>query len=281
MEDLTREVSANMHFNPIKDLKKATILISNDDGIDARGIKLLEEILKDICDDVWVVAPNHEKSGASHAITSDTLRSMEGHSSAQSFPNVIHQRSDKHYAVEGTPSDCIRIALGVIMNEHKPNLIISGINNGRNIADDITYSGTVGVAVEGLLHGVMSIAVSQLTDGAQIVNWDLPKIYLPEILQKICTRSYNADCLINVNFPNVPTNEVNKIQVCRHGTRRFIEGSPEIRRMCLQNLSGNYENNSVFPDDNIEIHNHNITVSALKIDLTDYEENQKLAELFK
>lgn len=270
-----------MYFNPITDLKNATILISNDDGINARGIKLLEKILSGICPDIWVVAPNKEKSGASHAITSDTLRSMAGHSSAESFPNVICKLDDKHFAIEGTPSDCIRIALSMIMKDHKPNLIVSGINNGRNIADDITYSGTIGVAVEGLLHGIRSIAVSQQADRAEVVNWEPAEIYLPDIIKKVCSQAYQADCLINVNFPNVETDKIGGIKICRHGTRRFQPASAENKRMCLSNLSGEYKNDSPYPDDNIEIDKGNITLSALSINLTDYCENQKLAALFE
>lgn len=269
-----------MHFKPITNWKSATILISNDDGIEARGIKLLEKILLRLGADVWIVAPNKEKSGASHAITSDTLRSMAGHSSAESFPNIIHKLDDRHFAVEGTPSDCVRIALSMILKDKKPNLIVSGINNGRNIADDITYSGTIGVAIEGLLHGVMSIAVSQLTDGAEIVNWDLADIYLEEIIRKVCAQSFNADCLINVNFPNIPTEEIGKIVVCRHGTRRFNEGSVEKKRMCMENLAGEFNPESTFPDDDKEIHSRNITISALSINLTDEKENHKLVRIF-
>lgn len=269
-----------MYFKPITDFSSKTILISNDDGIEAKGIKLLEKVLTRLGADVWVVAPNKEKSGASHAITSDTLRSMAGHSSAESFSNIIHKIDDRHFAVEGTPSDCVRIAMSMIMKDNKPNLIVSGINNGRNIADDITYSGTIGVAIEGLLHGVMSIAVSQLTDGAKIVNWDLADIYLEDIIRKVCAQSFNADCLININFPNVPTEEIGKIVVCRHGSRRFTEGSVEKKRMCMKNLEGKYLSESAFPDDDKEIHSKNITISALSINLTDEKENRKLAKIF-
>ncbi len=269
-----------MHFKPITDFSSTTILISNDDGIEARGIKLLEKILLRLGADVWVVAPNQEKSGASHAITSDTLRSMAGHSSAENFPNVILKIDERHFAVEGTPSDCVRIALSLIMKDKKPNLIVSGINNGRNIADDITYSGTIGVAIEGVLHGVRSIAVSQLTDGAEIVNWNLADIYLENIIRKVCAQSFNADCLININFPNVPSEGVKKIVVCRHGTRRFNEGSVEKKRMCMENLEGKYLSESLFSDDDREIHSQNITISALSINLTDEKENCKLSDIF-
>lgn len=256
-----------MHFKPLDDLSRCRILLSNDDGIDALGIKLLEQELLKLSNDVWVVAPKNEKSGASHAITSDKLRSMQGHSSVDAFPNDIVKVSERHYAVDGTPSDCVRIALNMILADKKPDLIISGINNGRNIADDITYSGTVGVAVEGILHGIPSIAVSQLVDGAEVVNWQMAEKYLPGLLQKICRGTFGADTLININFPNVPFEELKGITVCRHGSRRFTPGTVENGRLKADSLEG-VPVAGRYPDDCTAIKDC-ITVSALRIDLTD------------
>jgi len=258
-----------MYFKPLNDLRGKRILISNDDGIGAYGIKLLEKVLLTLTDDVWVVAPKAERSGASHAITSDKLRSMQGHSSVDAFPNDIVKVSEKHYAVDGTPTDCVRIALNMIMREHYPDLIISGINNGRNIADDITYSGTIGVAAEGILHGIPSIAVSQLVDGATDVNWEMAEKFLPDLLQKIAKGRFNADTLVNINFPNVSFEKLKGIEVCRHGTRRFILETIENRRLHKTALVNETRDTlSCFPDDNIKISDC-ITVSALSINLTD------------
>ena len=127
-----------MHFKPLDDLSRCRILLSNDDGIDARGIKLLEQELLKLSNDVWVVAPKNEKSGASHAITSDKLRSMQGHSSVDAFPNDIVKVSERHYAVDGTPSDCVRIALNMILADKKPDLIIS---SGAAVAVPFFYLG--------------------------------------------------------------------------------------------------------------------------------------------
>lgn len=256
-----------MHFKPLDDLSRCRILLSNDDGIDARGIKLLEQELLKLSNDVWVIAPKNEKSGASHAITSDKLRSMQGHSSVDAFPNDVVKVSERHYAVDGTPSDCVRIALNMILADKKPDLIISGINNGRNIADDITYSGTIGVAVEGILHGIPSIAVSQLVDGAEVVNWQMAEKYLPGLLQKICRGTFGADTLININFPNVPFEQLKGITVCRHGSRRFTPGTIENGRLKADSLEG-VPAAGRYPDDCTAIKD-SITVSALKIDLTD------------
>ncbi len=264
-----------MHFKPLTNLNACRVLISNDDGINAFGIKLLEKIISNLTTDIWVVAPKSEKSGASHAITSDKLRSMQGHSSVDAFPNDIIQISDKHYAVDGTPTDCVRIALNMIMKDNLPDIVISGINNGRNIADDITYSGTIGVAVEGILHGIPSIAVSQLVDGATDVNWEIAEKYLPDLLQKICRGTYSADTLININFPNVPFSELKGIKVCRHGTRRFTEGTIEHSRINKNTITKLKDTANTFPPDNEEI-KQSITVSALTINLSD---NAGLKEL--
>lgn len=258
-----------MNFKPLLDLSKKRILITNDDGIEACGIKLLEKILLTITPDVWVVAPKTEKSGASHAITSNKQKSMAGHTTSKAFSCRAEKIDARHYAVDGTPSDCIREALNVIMPKNYPDLIVSGINNGRNIADDITYSGTVGAAVEGLLYGIPSIAVSQLIDGAKVVHWELAEKYLAELIKKICRGTFSADTLININFPNVALKELKGIKICRHGSRRFIEGTPENKRLKPDSyITKKTKKNASYPPDNIEI-SHNITISALTINLSD------------
>ncbi len=258
-----------MHFKPQTNLKNSRILLTNDDGIDAPGIKKLEQILSKLTSDIWVVAPLHEKSGAGHSLTSDKLRSMLGHSSVEDFPNDIHKVSERHYAVDGTPTDCMRVALNMIMPDNYPDLIISGINNGRNIADDITYSGTVGAAIEGIMYGIPSIAMSQLVNGAIDINWQIAENYLLDIVQKVRKGLFSADTLININFPNVPLERLDGIAVCRQGTRRFIAGTVENKHLCATSL---YKEQGVgseaYPDDNEQIHNK-ITVTALSINLTD------------
>lgn len=271
-----------MHFKPQKDLKNCKILITNDDGIDSEGIKKLEELLTEITSDIWVAAPMHEKSGAGHSITSDKLRSMQGHSSVDDFPNDIYQLSNRHYAINGTPTDCIRIALNMIMPKQYPDLIISGINNGRNIADDITYSGTVGAAIEGVMYGIPSLAVSQLVNGSIDINWEIAEKYLAQIIQKTRTGIFSADTLINVNFPNIPLERLSGIAVCRQGTRRFISGTIENKHLCTNSLY--QENNSLkikpYPNDNEEIVNK-ITISALSINLTDNAGLDELSKCFE
>src|SRR5580700_1629838 len=120
------------------DLGQARILISNDDGIEAPGLVLLEKIARDLGADVWVVAPEQEQSGASHSLT--TRR-----------PLRLREAGARHFAVDGTPTDCVMLAVKHLLRDHLPDLVLSGINEGSNLGDDLTYSGTVAAAMEATL----------------------------------------------------------------------------------------------------------------------------------
>ena len=125
------------------------ILLTNDDGYHAPGLKVLEAIAATLSDDIWVVAPADEQSGAGHSLT-------------LSRPIRVRKHGEKRYAVAGTPTDAVMMALAKIMKDSPPDLILSGVNRGANLAEDVTYSGTVSAAMEGALAGVRSIALSQL-----------------------------------------------------------------------------------------------------------------------
>ena len=129
-------------------IKKARILVANDDGIDAPGLQLLEKIARSMSDEVWVVAPSAEQSATGHSLT---LRR----------PLRIKNRGRRRFAVNGTPTDCVLLAVNQIMKQYKPDLMLSGINNGRNVGEDMTYSGTIAAAMEATLLGVPAIALSQ------------------------------------------------------------------------------------------------------------------------
>jgi 5'-nucleotidase len=124
------------------------ILCTNDDGIHAPGLKALEEIARQLTDDVWIVAPETDQSGVSHSLSlNDPLR--------------LRQIGDRYFAVKGTPTDCVIMAVRHIMHESRPDLVLSGVNRGQNVAEDVSYSGTVAGAIEGTILGVPSIALSQ------------------------------------------------------------------------------------------------------------------------
>ena len=185
------------------------ILLSNDDGIHAPGLKVLEKIAKSLSSDVWVVAPESEQSGAGHSLTlSDPLR--------------LRKISSKKYAVAGTPTDCVLMAIKHIMiNDNKPDLVLAGVNRGQNVADDVTYSGTIAAAMEGTVLGVPSIALSQAYgfDGKQNVHWSTAEAHAPAIIEKLVGIGWQSDVLMNVNFPDVPPHLVGGIDVTRQGKR--------------------------------------------------------------
>ena len=123
------------------------ILLTNDDGIEAPGLDVLEKIASDLTDDVWVVAPETDNSGASHSLTlAEPLR--------------MRELGKRHYAIKGTPTDCVIMGVRFLLQDQPPDLVLSGVNRGQNLADDVTYSGTVAGAIQGTLLGVPSIAMS-------------------------------------------------------------------------------------------------------------------------
>ncbi len=124
------------------------ILLTNDDGVNATGLKLLERIARKFSDDIWIVAPTEEQSGAGHSLT-------------LTIPVRFRKLGERRFCVTGTPTDSVMMAISHIMKDHQPDLILSGVNRGANLGEDVTYSGTVSAAMEGALAGIPSIALSQ------------------------------------------------------------------------------------------------------------------------
>ena len=189
----------------MKKLSGHRVLISNDDGIHAPGIQLLEKIVRQDCDDVWVVAPDEERSGASHSV------SMHN-------PIRVRKLDDRHFSVKGSPTDCVLMALHELMDEH-PTLVLSGINRGPNLADDTYYSGTVAVAIEATLMGIPAIAMSQAFIKGSEVHWEMAEHYAPCIIEHILEQGIPRGTLLNVNFPPVPVAESSGVRVVRQGRR--------------------------------------------------------------
>lgn len=195
-------------FAAIADWAGARILISNDDGINAPGIKVLERVARTLCDDVWVVAPETEQSAAGHSLT---IRR----------PLRIRQVAERHFAVDGTPTDAVLLGINKVMADSKPTLMLSGINRGANMGDDITYSGTVAAAMEATLLGVPSIALSQYLQPGQPVHWSTAEHWGPEVIRRVCQAGWPRTVLINVNFPDRPHAEVSGIELVRQGKRKI------------------------------------------------------------
>lgn len=186
-------------------LKKARILVSNDDGIHAPGLKVLEKIAKSLSPDVWVVAPESEHSGASHSLT---LRR----------PLQISKVAKQKFAISGTPSDCTLIAVNHLMKDRRPDIVLSGINRGGNLGEDVLYSGTVAAAMEGAMLGIPAIAFSQVRVKDKL-HWETAAAFAPEVIRKLTSVAWPKGVLMSVNFPPVPPKEVTGIEVGRQGRR--------------------------------------------------------------
>jgi len=187
------------------DLKHARILVTNDDGINAPGLKIIERIARKLSRDVWVVAPEVEQSGAGHSLT--IRRPLE-----------VRRIREKRFAVDGTPTDCVLIAVNHLMGERRPDLVLSGINRGSNMGEDVTYSGTVAAAMEATLLGIRAIAMSQLRNGQQI-TWRLGLKHGADVVRRPVSVPWAEGVLMNVNFPHIAKGDITGMQVVRQGRR--------------------------------------------------------------
>jgi 5'-nucleotidase len=185
------------------------ILCTNDDGIHAPGLQTLEAIARALSDDVWVVAPETDQSGVAHSLSlNDPLR--------------LREISERRFAVKGTPTDCVIMGVRHLLRDHKPDLVLSGVNRGQNVAEDVSYSGTVAGAIEGTILGVPSIALSQAFGGAagrRDMRWSCAEHHGPIIVRKILETGIDRGILINVNFPACDPEEVVGAAVVNQGQR--------------------------------------------------------------
>jgi len=183
------------------------ILLTNDDGIYAPGLKVLEAIAHELSDDVWVVAPETEQSATSHSLTlHDPLR--------------MRELSERRYAVKGTPTDCVMMAIKHLLKDDLPDLVLSGVNRGQNMAEDVTYSGTIAAAMEGILLGVPSIALSQVFGlNSKSPPWPVAEAHGAKIIARLVETGWPANVLLNVNFPDVEPDSVSGVKVSVQGRR--------------------------------------------------------------
>ena len=190
------------------------ILLTNDDGINAPGLAILETIARTLSDDIWVCAPAEEQSGAGHSLT-------------LSRPIRVRAHGPQRWSVSGTPTDAVMMAIGKLMPA-RPDLILSGVNRGANLGDDITYSGTVSAAIEGALAGIRSIALSQVyaREGmGDTVPFAAAEAWGPRVLAPLLAMEQPPRTVININFPALPADQVAGIRVCRQGFHDYARGS--------------------------------------------------------
>jgi 5'-nucleotidase len=186
------------------------ILCTNDDGIHAPGLKVLEQIARALSDDVWLVAPELDQSGVSHSLSlNDPLR--------------LREVGPRQFAVRGTPTDCVIMGSKHILGEKGPDLVLSGVNKGRNVAEDVVYSGTIAGALEGTILGLPSFALSQEFSLATRNSppWESALKFAPQIIRKVLDAGVPKNTVINVNFPACAPADVQGIRVTRQGKRNL------------------------------------------------------------
>ena len=260
-------------YPPLKNLKKCRILVSNDDGIGAPGLEVLERIARTLSDDVWVVAPEHEQSGAGHSLT---LHS----------PLRIREVSAKRFAVSGTPTDAVLLGVKTILPKNKKiDLVLSGVNRGANLAEDVTYSGTIAAAMEGTLLNIRSIALSQAIVNGEAVKWQVAEKFAPGIIQKLVTVDWPAGRLMNVNFPNLAASKVKGVRIAPQGRRKIgekIEKRLDPRGRPYYWIGGEWgEKRGEMPGTDVALLVEGyITATALCMDLTDYKALEVIREQF-
>ena len=184
------------------------ILVTNDDGIHSPGLEVLERVAAALSDEVWVVAPEFDQSGVSHSLSlSDPLR--------------LRQVSERRFAVKGTPTDCVIMGTRHVLKDVRPDLVLSGINRGQNVAEDVTYSGTVAGAMEGTILGIPSVALSQGygRSGRAAIKWQCGEHHGPDVIRKVVEQGIPDGILLNVNFPDCEPGEVQGIAITAQGKR--------------------------------------------------------------
>ncbi len=184
------------------------ILCTNDDGIHAPGLKVMEEIARALSDDVWVVAPELDQSGVSHSLSlNDPLR--------------LREIGPRHFAVRGTPTDCVIMGARHILGGTGPDLVLSGVNKGRNVAEDVVYSGTIAGALEGTILGYPSFALSQefSMETRHAPLWDTARRFGPDIVRKVIAAGVPKNTVININFPACTPDQVAGVMPTRQGKR--------------------------------------------------------------
>jgi len=190
------------------------ILLTNDDGIHAPGLDVLEAIACTLSDDIWIVAPAEEQSGAGHSLT-------------LSRPVRLRQHEERRFSVSGTPTDSVTMALRKVL-PGAPDLILSGVNRGANLGDDVTYSGTVSAAMEGALAGIRSIALSQVYSKEGVgddVSFSAAAAWGEKVLRPLLGAPFAPRSLVNINFPPIAADAVQGIRVVRQGFHDYARGS--------------------------------------------------------
>lgn len=244
------------------DLKQARVLLVNDDGLEAPGLKLLETLVAPLVKEVWVVAPEREESGAGHAFSIHR-------------PVRLRKAGKRRFAVDGLPADAAIVALGEVMCDAPPDIVLSGVNRGANIGDDVMYSGTVGAAAEAALSGFPAIAFSLNRAPLGDPKWRTVERHLEATLDWALSAAWPNGIVLNINFPDVEADEVKGRRVTAVGRRKpggsIVKGLDPAGKPYLW-ITTERIYGAVSPDSDIQATRDGyISLSPLTLDMTDYE----------
>ncbi len=240
------------------------ILLSNDDGVYAQGLSILAEALQDMAD-ICIVAPDRDRSGASNSLT-------------LSAPIRIKEIRDKVVSVEGTPTDCVHLAITGLLDK-RPDMVMTGINSGSNLGDDVWYSGTVAAAMEGRFLGLPAVAISLV--GEVCRHYQTAAIVARRIMRHIQQEALPQKTILNVNVPDVPYEDLRGYWVTRLGTRHCAE--PTLRQMDPRGRTiywvgpAGLEQDAGEGTDFYAISQSYVSITPLKIDITDYDAFERLS----
>ena len=243
------------------------VLVSNDDGVEAPGIRVLAEGLRAAGHDVTVVAPDRDRSGASNSLTLDA-------------PIRVKELGDRVWRVGGTPTDCVHLALTGLLG-HDPDIVVSGINSAANLGDDVIYSGTVAAAMEGRFLGLPAVAMSLVTSEHSGRHYDTAARAALEITARLLVDPLPADTILNVNVPDLPWDQLRGYEVTRLGHRHRAEAcieqvDPRGRPLWWIGPAGPEQDAGPGTDFHAVRTGH-ISITPIHVDLTRYQALEKVA----
>lgn len=243
------------------------VLVSNDDGVDAPGIRILAEGLRAAGHEVLVVAPDRDRSGASNSLTLDA-------------PVRVQQLDASTWRVYGTPTDCVHVAITGML-EVEPDIVVSGINNTANLGDDVIYSGTVAAAMEGRFLGLPAVAMSLQTVDHNGRHYETAARAAVEIIARLATDPLPADTILNVNVPDVPWEQVRGFEVSRLGNRHRAEAcipqqDPRGRQWWWIGAAGPEQDAGPGTDFH-SVRTGHISITPIQVDLTRYQALEQVA----
>lgn len=261
-----------MDERAIPDLSKARILVTNDDGIRAPGIAVLERVARALSSDVWVVAPESEQSAVAHSLT---VRR----------PLRMRDLGSQRFWVDGTPTDSVLLAVREILADHPPDLVLSGINGGSNLGEDVTYSGTVAAAMEATLLGLPAIALSQTFSADGPIRWQTAERHAPTVIRRLAAAGWPGNVLVNVNFPDVEPDGVGGVVTARQGKRKL--GDELVKRIDPHGrpyfwVGGQRPADRGDPGTDLAaIARGAVSITPLRVDFTDFETMARLDTVLK